>query len=609
MTKAQVLWRFAGLAAATLLIAATLGLVLVRVGARPIGVGIEVVAILGVLTASWSCFTPNAPLFGWVITGKGTRDRVMALTFDDGPSAEWTPGVLDALKTAGVTATFFILGRNARAHPEIVRRIRDDGHEIASHGHDHALLTFASAKQIRSDLARTEDALAEALGDSHRPTLFRAPHGFRNPYVRTVMRERSYAVAGWTKGVWDSANPGVEKIVDRCRKGFRPGAILLLHDADGSGAGGSREQTVQAVGRIVQQAEQAGFRFVSLSELAALAPPQKFRIWRFLVGIAALAAVLGIAVRQLDVTTLERIDIGWWWVLASLGLNLLSVAFKAVAWKLALDTIPNHPHFHYSQVLPALFIGFLVNSVIPARLGEVARVSILRRRARLSGNDVPVIKLAGTVVAEQIVSTIALVAVVLVLLASLDVSIPHKLKTAIVALGAVALVLILSVVGIYTLARNQRFRRRGVARSRFDQAVLLTMRIVQGLEEGQALFRRPPYATAAIGASVLSWAAQVAGIYAALDAFGIHPTLGRAGLVFLATTVLQLFPIIPGNVGSFQITCATALLQYQVSFTRGIAFGIGLQLIEITLGIGLGFWFLSREGLSLQDVRNLRDDD
>ena len=134
--------------------------------------------------------------------------------------------------------------------------------------------------------------------------------------------------------------------------------------------------------------------------------------------------------------------------------------------------------------------------------------------------------------------------------------------------------------------------------------------ILRGLQQGQTVLRRPRTALFALLAGLASWAAQIGGIYAALAAADIHPTIGRAGLVFLVSTLVQLFPFWPGNVGLFQGAVAQVLVQaYPIDFPHAIAFAVGLQIIEVSLGVGLGFWFLSREGLSLSEVRGLRTDD
>ena len=123
---------------------------------------IEGVAVLLLMLVAWSVFTPNARLFGRVIgTGFSPAPKV-AITFDDGPSPEHTPAVLEALRSAGARATFFVLGRNVRAHPELARMIVADGHELASHGDDHSLLVFAGPATIAHQFRAAEEAVSDA---------------------------------------------------------------------------------------------------------------------------------------------------------------------------------------------------------------------------------------------------------------------------------------------------------------------------------------------------------------------------------------------------------------------------------------------------------------
>ena len=132
--------------------------------------------------------------------------------------------------------------------------------------------------------------------------------------------------------------------------------------------------------------------------------------------------------------------------------------------------------------------------------------------------------------------------------------------------------------------------------------------IARGMQQGQTVLRRPRTAAWALAAGLASWAAQIGGIYAALEAADIHATIGTAGLVFLVSTLVQLFPFWPGNIGLFQAAVAQVLVQaYPIDFpprdrVRGRPAGDRGR-----LGVGLGFWFLSREGLSLSEVRGLRD--
>lgn len=609
MKKRAVVRRFIGTSALAIAAGAALAAVVGTALAGWAGWAIFALVCVLVLIWAWASFTPNAPLFGRVVTGRGTNDRVLALTFDDGPSPEWTPPVLDALQERGARATFFLLGRHVEQHPELVRRINAEGHEIASHGYDHALLTFASQADVERQLERTERSIAEALGEPPSARLFRAPHGFRNPFVARATARRGYAVVGWTKGVWDTAKPGAEAIVRRTIGGFRPGGILLLHDADGSGANDDRSQTAEAVPAIVERAHAAGYELVTISDLAARAPARRTATWRIVAGIVVLGVLLELALRSVDISAVRSVDVQWWWVIAAFGLNLASMLLKAVVWKAALDTIPRRPRFPYSMVVPSLFVGFLLNTLLPARLGEIGRVAVLQRRLKLVGTDVPNATLAGSVVAEQIVLAIALVAIMLLQLPFVNV--PARFENMILAFGGVVIVVLLAVVGLELFSRRSRRRLRSdLAFTRGQQALAMFHPIARGMQQGQTVLRRPRTAAWAMAAGLASWAAQIAGIYAALAAADIHATIGTAGLVFLVSTLVGLFPFWPGNVGLFQAAVAQVLVQaYPIDFAHAIAFAVGLQVIEVSLGIGLGFWFLSREGLSLSEVRGLRSDD
>jgi peptidoglycan/xylan/chitin deacetylase (PgdA/CDA1 family) len=225
------------------------------------------VTMTGALGA-WAAFRPGSPLFGPVLThGPGDRPRA-ALTFDDGPGPS-TPAILDALADDGVTATFFVLGRQARRHPDMVRRMRDEGHQIASHGYDHGILVMRGPAHVRDQIARTEAAVADAAGPDVLTPLFRAPHGFRGPTTWAAVRSAGYRMAGWTKGVFDSADPGPDVVAERSASALAPGCILLLHDADGWAPDRLRTHTAAAVPDICAAARNKGLELVTLDELLA----------------------------------------------------------------------------------------------------------------------------------------------------------------------------------------------------------------------------------------------------------------------------------------------------------------------------------------------------
>jgi peptidoglycan/xylan/chitin deacetylase (PgdA/CDA1 family) len=225
----------------------------------PVAAGLA--AIAG--TLAWGVYEPNSPLFGPVI-GHGTEDAVY-LTFDDGPNAETTPVVLEALARADAPAAFFMVGRHARALPALTRAAADAGHLIGNHTDTHVKLHVRSPGRIGRELTAAHDTLAELA--RRPPAAFRAPHGYRNPFVRTATRRLGYSVFGWSFGVWDTARPGAETIRERVRAKLRPGAIVLLHDGDGYDPRGDRSQTAAALPGIIGDIRDAGYRIAPLAEL------------------------------------------------------------------------------------------------------------------------------------------------------------------------------------------------------------------------------------------------------------------------------------------------------------------------------------------------------
>lgn len=222
-------------------------------------------AVLGLATAAAAAhgaFHRNSPVFGRVLTTLAGRDPAVALTFDDGPNPEATPRVLDVLGREGQVATFFVLGRHAERWPALVRRIASEGHEIGNHGWHHRKLHASGPRTVRRDLAMGTEAIAHAAGV--RPRFFRAPHGFRSPWVTAIAASLGQRTVGWTLGVHDTDRPGAAEIERRTIRGARPGAIILLHDGDGYDPDGDRLQTVEALPGILGGLRARGLTLVSL---------------------------------------------------------------------------------------------------------------------------------------------------------------------------------------------------------------------------------------------------------------------------------------------------------------------------------------------------------
>jgi peptidoglycan/xylan/chitin deacetylase (PgdA/CDA1 family) len=229
-----------------------------------IGAALAGLAVAGAGLASHGTWHRNSWVFGPALARlPGTAD-VVSITFDDGPNPRATPLILDILRREKVHATFFVLGRHAERWPELVRRMADEGHQLGNHGYWHRKLHRHTPAYIRDDLTRGTEEIERASGV--RPRHFRAPHGFRNPWVTPIARSLGQQTVGWSLGVWDSARPGADEIVRRALDGLRAGSILLLHDGDGYDADGDRMQTAEALPRIIDGLRARGLSLATLPD-------------------------------------------------------------------------------------------------------------------------------------------------------------------------------------------------------------------------------------------------------------------------------------------------------------------------------------------------------
>ena len=228
-------------------------------------IGLGLVGLAAASLAAHGTWYRNSWIFGAPLHRLPGGENVVSLTFDDGPNPHATPEILDVLCREGVPATFFILGRHADRWPSLVRRIADEGHQLGNHGYWHRKLHRRGPAYVRDDLTRGTDAIAAASGGA-RPRHFRAPHGFRSPWVTPIARSLGQRTVGWSLGVWDSARPGADEIVRRSVAGMHAGSILLLHDGDGYDPEGDRRQTADALPLIIDGLRARGFRFATLPD-------------------------------------------------------------------------------------------------------------------------------------------------------------------------------------------------------------------------------------------------------------------------------------------------------------------------------------------------------
>ena len=320
------------------------------------------------------------------------------------------------------------------------------------------------------------------------------------------------------------------------------------------------------------------------------------RRWRLLLPLPLLAVAVALVVwRGPEWGPIRDAfsAVTWEWVAAAIGLNLLSVVSRAVAWDTAIAQSIPPPHPRFRLVFSAFSVGLFANAVLPGRVGELARVAVLRRR--LAGRKGTTATLVGSVFAHRMFDVPP--AATLVIWVLLTAKIPGWALTSI----AIALT-----VGIMLLFAGFLIARRGHRRDLADlgriRALLVRAR------EGLAIMRSPTAMATACAFQYAGWLCQLFAVWAAMEAFDIHLPLAAAGLVLVLINVATIFPLWPGNVGLVQAAVALPLVNYGVGKAHGIAFGIGLQAIEASVGVGVGLFFLAREGLSYATLRDIDDE-
>jgi peptidoglycan/xylan/chitin deacetylase (PgdA/CDA1 family) len=222
-------------------------------------------------TAAWGAVASSSQLYGPTVryTASG---RKVALTFDDGPNPAVTPRLLDLFDHYSVSATFFVIGKFARACPDLVREISARGHALGNHTDTHPNLFFQSRAGIRDELARCQEAIATAVR-AEPSRWMRPPYGYRNPFLDEEVRRAGVRVVMWSKICrdWKAQPPQrlIEKLANVAQTARPRGDIVLLHDGDHRTLGADRQHVVAALEHWLPRWRDAGMEFVTMDAAAA----------------------------------------------------------------------------------------------------------------------------------------------------------------------------------------------------------------------------------------------------------------------------------------------------------------------------------------------------
>ncbi|HHY40571.1 MAG TPA: polysaccharide deacetylase family protein [Syntrophaceticus sp.] len=193
-----------------------------------------------------------------------TSEKMICLTFNDGPDDQVTPQILDILNKHHVKASFFFTGSKLEQNPELVKRAYHDGHLVLGHGWSQQQQISLSQQEIRKEIQMTEDKIYELIGE--RPSLFRPPAGYIDKNTASIIKNKGYKIVLWSIDTMDWTQTDKISIVKNVTENIRPGDIILMH------CDSTNTETVKALPEIITKLRQKGYQFVDLGEMLQINP-------------------------------------------------------------------------------------------------------------------------------------------------------------------------------------------------------------------------------------------------------------------------------------------------------------------------------------------------
>ena len=224
-----------------------------------------ITAVSGLAAAAllWVFFKPP---FGKNIVRINTNQRIVALTFDDGPSPPYTDQLLDVLAKHDVKATFFLIGNRIEKHPETVRRVIAEGHQVGNHSYSHPLLGFLPPSYVQRQIERTDELLRQVGVKG--AIVFRAPVLTRFLPVAWILAKGDRVHISCDVWSWDWTTQNPDRITKAVLRKVKPGSIVVLHDGKAENAHADRSGTIEATDRIITALKRDGYQFVRMSDVS-----------------------------------------------------------------------------------------------------------------------------------------------------------------------------------------------------------------------------------------------------------------------------------------------------------------------------------------------------
>ncbi|RFN59578.1 polysaccharide deacetylase family protein [Marixanthomonas ophiurae] len=216
------------------------------------------ILLLWFLIVALGSFTMRWQIFTTAFTKGNQNKKQVAITFDDGPNAEFTPQILQILKAYNAKATFFCIGKHIEKYLGIVQQILAEGHTIGNHSYSHATnFGFFRKTRIVQELSKTDALIKKITGSTN--TLFRPPYGVTNPSIAKAVKETNHTIIGWNVRSYDTVIKNPTKVLNRLKKRLSPGSIILLHD--------THSRCPEIVERLLQFLKKEGYEAVTIETL------------------------------------------------------------------------------------------------------------------------------------------------------------------------------------------------------------------------------------------------------------------------------------------------------------------------------------------------------
>ena len=219
---------------------------------------ISILAIAVLLFLFYASYSIQSGIYISALCRNPKAEKVVALTFDDGPDTVQTPKVLDILKKYGIKSCFFIIGKKVAGNEDIVRRIKEEGHLLGNHGYGHSgKFPLYSLSKMVKDVEECSNGLEKTTGN--RVNLFRPPFGVTNPTIAQMVKKLNLTTIGWNVRTLDTCIKDDNKILKRIERKLSPGSVILLHD--------SLKSSDTLLEKVIALVYSKGYRCIGIDEL------------------------------------------------------------------------------------------------------------------------------------------------------------------------------------------------------------------------------------------------------------------------------------------------------------------------------------------------------